>query len=282
MSLVELRSAAAARQWSGSNPSQHCVRVSVTGVPFDLADIKLGAPSIRPGTVAKEDVIARLSTARVPVVTVVAPAGYGKTTSSRVGPRPIRVRLRVMLDARGQRRRRVPALHRSRDSPSRAADLARGVRRAVRPRGIHSGRSASRVSCSGRTRASLGACPRRSAPRRQSFLFDVLAESSSTAPFADRDREQGGAGTAACPLADKRAGQGDRRGGPPARRAGGCAATGAAGVELDGGELVDLDRADGRLACRPVPRGAVDADGWRPAGWRASRATIAPVRVSPR
>ena len=76
-------------------------RVSVTGVPFDLAEIKLGAPSIRPGTVAKEDVIARLSTAGVPFVTVVAPAGYGKTTLlarwAEADPRPFAW---VMLDAR--------------------------------------------------------------------------------------------------------------------------------------------------------------------------------------
>ena len=75
--------------------------MSVTGVPFDLAEIKLGAPSIRPGTVAKEDVIARLSTARVPFVTVVAPAGYGKTTLlarwAEADPRPFAW---VMLDAR--------------------------------------------------------------------------------------------------------------------------------------------------------------------------------------
>ena len=49
-------------------------------VPFDLAEVKLGSPSIRPGTVAKGDVIAELCAAHAPLVTVVAPAGYGKTT----------------------------------------------------------------------------------------------------------------------------------------------------------------------------------------------------------
>ena len=49
-------------------------------VPFDLAEAKLAAPLPRPGTVAKADVIARLSAASTPFATVVAPAGYGKTT----------------------------------------------------------------------------------------------------------------------------------------------------------------------------------------------------------
>jgi len=52
----------------------------VAELPFDLMEAKLGAPSIRPGTVAKQDVIARLCASRQPVATVTAPAGYGKTT----------------------------------------------------------------------------------------------------------------------------------------------------------------------------------------------------------
>jgi LuxR family maltose regulon positive regulatory protein len=54
--------------------------MGVTEVPFDLVDIKLAAPLTRPGTVAKADVIAQLRAAPVPFATVVAPAGYGKTT----------------------------------------------------------------------------------------------------------------------------------------------------------------------------------------------------------
>ena len=72
-----------------------------TDVPFDLAETKLAAPLIRPGTVAKEDVIARLSTAGVPFASVVAPAGYGKTTLlarwAEADPRPFAW---VVLDAR--------------------------------------------------------------------------------------------------------------------------------------------------------------------------------------
>ena len=49
-------------------------------VPFDLVESKLAAPLTRPDTVARTDVIARLRDASVPFATVVAPAGYGKTT----------------------------------------------------------------------------------------------------------------------------------------------------------------------------------------------------------
>jgi LuxR family transcriptional regulator, maltose regulon positive regulatory protein len=48
--------------------------------PFDLVDVKLAGPSARPGTVVKADAIARLCTSTLPFATVVAPAGYGKTT----------------------------------------------------------------------------------------------------------------------------------------------------------------------------------------------------------
>ena len=54
--------------------------MAVADVPFDLVDVKLAAPLARPGTVAKADLIARLCTPHAPLVSVVAPAGYGKTT----------------------------------------------------------------------------------------------------------------------------------------------------------------------------------------------------------
>jgi LuxR family maltose regulon positive regulatory protein len=44
------------------------------------AGLALPAPFARPGTVAKAEVIERLCSSRVPFVSVVAPAGYGKTT----------------------------------------------------------------------------------------------------------------------------------------------------------------------------------------------------------
>ena len=66
--------------------------MGVAELPFDLVEAKLGAPSIRPGTVAKQDVIARLRTSRLPFATVIAPAGYGKTTLlagwAEADPRP--------------------------------------------------------------------------------------------------------------------------------------------------------------------------------------------------
>jgi LuxR family maltose regulon positive regulatory protein len=49
-------------------------------IPFDLVEVKLAGPSPRPGTVAKADAIARLCTSTSPFATIVAPAGYGKTT----------------------------------------------------------------------------------------------------------------------------------------------------------------------------------------------------------
>ena len=54
--------------------------MALAEAPFDLVEVKLAAPLSRPGTVAKADVIARLCTSTLPLVTVVAPAGYGKTT----------------------------------------------------------------------------------------------------------------------------------------------------------------------------------------------------------
>jgi hypothetical protein len=50
------------------------------GAPFDLVSVKLAAPSARPGTVAKADAIARLCASSLPFATLLAPAGYGKTT----------------------------------------------------------------------------------------------------------------------------------------------------------------------------------------------------------
>jgi LuxR family transcriptional regulator, maltose regulon positive regulatory protein len=54
--------------------------MALAEVPFDLVEVKLAGPSARPGTVAKADAIARLCTSTLPFATVVAPAGYGKTT----------------------------------------------------------------------------------------------------------------------------------------------------------------------------------------------------------
>jgi LuxR family maltose regulon positive regulatory protein len=67
--------------------------MAVAEVPFDLVGVKLAAPSARPGTVAKADAIGRLCASTLPFATVVAPAGYGKTTLlakwDEADPRPV-------------------------------------------------------------------------------------------------------------------------------------------------------------------------------------------------
>ena len=66
--------------------------MAVAEVPFDLVEVKLAPPQARPDTVARADLIARLCASRSPVVTIVAPAGYGKTTLvarwAEADPRP--------------------------------------------------------------------------------------------------------------------------------------------------------------------------------------------------
>jgi LuxR family maltose regulon positive regulatory protein len=75
--------------------------MALAGVPFDLVEVKLAGPSVRPGTVAKGDTISRLCSTSLPFATVIAPAGYGKTTLlarwAEADPRPFAW---VALDAR--------------------------------------------------------------------------------------------------------------------------------------------------------------------------------------
>jgi LuxR family transcriptional regulator, maltose regulon positive regulatory protein len=75
--------------------------MALAEVPFDLVEAKLAGPSTRPGTVAKTDVIVKLCASRSPLVTVIAPAGYGKTTFlarwAEADPRPFAW---VALDSR--------------------------------------------------------------------------------------------------------------------------------------------------------------------------------------
>jgi LuxR family maltose regulon positive regulatory protein len=62
------------RQWVG--PSRQAARPA-----FDLVSAKLRRPVTRPGTVGRPTLIQRLADAAArPIVSVVAPAGYGKTT----------------------------------------------------------------------------------------------------------------------------------------------------------------------------------------------------------
>ena len=75
--------------------------MNVIDAPFDLAEVKLAPPSARPGTVAKTEVIEDLCASHEPLVSVVAPAGYGKTTIlarwAEADPRPFAW---VALDSR--------------------------------------------------------------------------------------------------------------------------------------------------------------------------------------
>ena len=59
---------------------------------FELPESKFQPPAARPGIVTRTALIDRLAAAQAPVITVVAPPGYGKTTlmaqwAERIGPR---------------------------------------------------------------------------------------------------------------------------------------------------------------------------------------------------
>src|SRR5687767_13173229 len=106
--------------------------MSITQLPFDLVEAKLAAPLTRPGTVSKADAIARLCAGGVPLVTVVAPAGYGKTTLmagwAEADPRPFAW---VALDARDDDavvflRYIAAAIHRVETLPSDVFDALSG------------------------------------------------------------------------------------------------------------------------------------------------------------
>ena len=65
---------------------------AATRLGFELPDSKFHPPAARPGIVRRTALIDRLAAAQAPVISVVAPPGYGKTTlmaqwAQRVGPR---------------------------------------------------------------------------------------------------------------------------------------------------------------------------------------------------
>ena len=89
----------AAQTERGVGPSSKAVvgfglRWRLPTVPFDLVDAKLAAPSVRPGTVAKADVIARLRASPSGSRPWSRPPGTARRRFSRGGPRLIRVRSR--------------------------------------------------------------------------------------------------------------------------------------------------------------------------------------------
>ena len=236
--------------------------MALAEVPFDLVEVKLAAPSARPGTVAKADAIARLCTSTLPFATVVAPAGYGKTTLlakwADADPRPVRV---GRTRRPGRRRCGVPALHRSRDSRRRAGS-GRGVRGVVGSGGSTWSNRVPRVG------SALGALERPLVLVLDDLhtvtnpsCLDVLAALFEYVPAGSQIAVASREGPA-LPLARWRAhGLVHEIGvrGPPAGRAGGQAAARSGRSRARRERAVRPDRADGRLAGGPIPRGAVDA-----------------------
>ena len=55
-------------------------RGTAPGLAFELRESKFHPPAVRPGTVVRTALLRRLAATRVPVITLVAPPGYGKTT----------------------------------------------------------------------------------------------------------------------------------------------------------------------------------------------------------
>ena len=47
---------------------------------LEIVASKLWSPSARPGTVVRSALLERLQASQAPIVTVIAPGGYGKTT----------------------------------------------------------------------------------------------------------------------------------------------------------------------------------------------------------
>ena len=54
--------------------------LTTPGLAFALIESKFHPPGVRPGIVVRTAVVERLAATRVPVITVAAPPGYGKTT----------------------------------------------------------------------------------------------------------------------------------------------------------------------------------------------------------
>jgi LuxR family maltose regulon positive regulatory protein len=62
------------------DPKDYGDRGTPPGLAFTLPESKFHPPRVRPGIVVRTALVERLAAARVPVITVAAPPGYGKTT----------------------------------------------------------------------------------------------------------------------------------------------------------------------------------------------------------
>ena len=106
--------------------------MAATEVPFDLMEVKLAEPLSRSATVAKRDVIEQMCTSTLPFASIVAPAGYGKTTLlalwAEADSRPFAW---VSLDARDDDavvflRYLAAAIHRVAEVPTEVFDALSG------------------------------------------------------------------------------------------------------------------------------------------------------------
>ena len=206
--------------------------MAVADVPFDLVQVKLAAPQPRPGTTAKRDLIERLCRSQVACVSVVAPAGYGKTTLLAMwAEADQRAFAWVALDGVDDDdvvmflRYIAAAIH-------SVEPISPEVFAALSGPGDQPCRSESRAS---------GARWRRSSGR-WCWCSTICTPSESVVPRchrgaarvppgrrADRGREPGGARPAACALASPWLGTRDRRRRSPVGQAGGRAAAGCRG-----------------------------------------------------
>ena len=201
--------------------------MALAEVPFDLVEVKLAAPSPRPGTVAKADAIAQLCGSTLPFATVVAPAGYGKTTLlakwAEADPRPFAW---VALDGRDDDavvflRYVAGAIHGVEPVPAEVFDALSG------PGGSNWSNRVPRVgSALGALESPLVLVLDDLHAVTSPSCLDVLAALVEYVPpgsqIAVASRED--PGVAARPLAGAWLGAGDRCGGPPAGRARGEAA----------------------------------------------------------
>src|SRR5258705_6319119 len=67
-------------------------RATAPRLGFELSESKFDPPGSRPGIVARTVLFDRLAAAQAPIVSVIAPPGYGKSTllaqwAARIGPR---------------------------------------------------------------------------------------------------------------------------------------------------------------------------------------------------
>ena len=227
--------------------------------------------------------IARLRSAGARLATIVAPAGYGKTTLlARWAESDPRAFAWVSLDGRDDDDPRVFLRY-------IAAALFGVGAVSAEVLGVLSGPAAfawtTSVPAVGAAMArfeqpivlvldDLHLVDKRSLPGRPRGARPVRS-----GRLADRGHEPRGAGTAACPLAGAGVGAGDRRLGPPTGRAGGGVAAGGGRRRARRDPALRADRADGGLAVRPVPRCAVSASRSAAVGVGRGLGRERPVRV---